>query len=117
MAFLRVSESALRLGAVGGPGAGAGGASVVLFEEKSRLMVARPERGCRSRCITSSDDERNVQDAATVTHYLSECPSGWSRGRAIVQLTGEPKLSDYLRPCPSSVRPRGRVRRPVLSER
>lgn len=67
MAFLRVSESALRLGAVGGPGAGAGGVSV--FEEKSRLMVARPERGCRSCCIISSDDERNVQDAATATHF------------------------------------------------
>ena len=68
MAFLRVSESALRLEAIGCPGAGAGGVSVMLFKEKSRLMVARPERGCRSRCsIISSDDERTVQDAATVT--------------------------------------------------
>jgi hypothetical protein len=77
MAFLRVSESALRLEAVGGPGAGAGGVSVVLFEEKSRLMVERPERGCRSCCITSSDNERNVQDAATHSiHYLGKSASG-----------------------------------------
>lgn len=79
MAFLRVSESALRLEAVGGPGTGAGGVSVVLFEEKSRLMVERPERGCRSRSITSSEDERNVQDTATVTHsihHLGECACG-----------------------------------------
>ena len=57
-------KGALRLGAVG---AEAGGVSVVLLEEKSRLMVVRPERGCRSGCITSGDDERNVQDTATVT--------------------------------------------------
>lgn len=71
MAFLRVSESVLRLGAVGGPGVGAGGVSDMLFEEKSRFMVARPERGCRSGCITSSDDERNVQGATFIHGILA----------------------------------------------
>lgn len=61
IAFLRESESVLRLVAAEGR-VEAGGVSVVLFEEKSRFTVASPERGCRSSCIISGDDERNVQD-------------------------------------------------------
>ena len=63
IAFLRVSENVLRLVAVAvavGAEAGHGMASVVLFDEKSRLSVARPERGCRLSCIITRDDERNV---------------------------------------------------------
>jgi len=71
MAFLRASESALRLGA---GGTEAGGVSVILFEEKSRLTVARPERGCRSRCIISSDDERNEDALSAADRVVSECP-------------------------------------------
>ena len=55
IAFLRESESVLRL-----VGAGAGTkAEEVLgewFDEKSRLTVVKPERGCRSSCIVVSND-------------------------------------------------------------
>jgi hypothetical protein len=59
MAFLRVSESVLRLVAATGSRE-AGGICVVLFDEKSRLTVARPERGCRSSCIVASNDKSDV---------------------------------------------------------
>lgn len=53
MAFLRESESVLRL--VGaGAGTKTGEVLVVWFDEKSRLTVVKPERGCRSSCIVVS---------------------------------------------------------------
>jgi len=52
IAFLRESESVLRL--LGAEGTKAGEDLVVSFDEKSRLTVARPERGCRSSCIVVS---------------------------------------------------------------
>jgi hypothetical protein len=55
MAFLSESESVDRLGA---ESEGAGDESVVLLDEKSRLMVASPERGCLSGCAIATDDVR-----------------------------------------------------------
>lgn len=53
IAFLRESESVLRLvGAAAGTKAGE--VPVVWFDEKSRLTVVKPERGCR--CIVVSTD-------------------------------------------------------------
>jgi hypothetical protein len=112
MAFLRVSESALRLGAVGGPGAGAGGVSVVLFEEKSRLMVESPERGCRSRCITMKGMSKTPQPWPIQVTILPVVT--WTRYTINSQNSVEHR--NHLRPCPSSLRPRGRARRSVLSE-
>jgi len=65
IAFRRESESALRLVATGvTAGAGAKDVPAESFDEKSRLTVARPERGCRSTCIIA-DDKRNVRESKT----------------------------------------------------
>ena len=125
MAFLRESESVLRLVAAAA-GTEAWGEFVMLFDVKSRLTVARPERGCRSSCIISGDDERKVCDASNT--LITAAFSSLSRRACLVTclvtwtrycqnpVAGSTHTGSRPTPCPS-FRPRGRAHHSVLFEK